>query len=753
MDVLASLGRQSIIGILSRGSLFRQRFTYLPGWNVILEEHMKKAVFSNVLRIGMQMILLLAISCFGLGAGGTNVVHAQTVANTDACGQLLAEAEARFQATLRPDGSIPVTAQAKSAATEYIRVSKLCYEQIEAQNAVGTLQGDTPTFIDDGGVLLSNGPSANYLPTYTKWGAGTIGTPGGTVTYSFMGNGLNLSAEPNSANYGTSVAITSLPGFQACFLTEIQNAFAAWQAVSNIQFVQVADNGVAFDAAGATGDIRIGTHAFDGPSGVLAHAYFPPPNGTSSAGDLHFDKAENWKCNTSGIDIGVVALHEIGHSLGLNHENTNTVAVMDPYYNPSLTGLQADDINGATAIYGAASLSSPPVNDNFVNAGTKAIPALPYTDTLDTTGATEEATDPQVNVNCDNKLLRRGENTVWYLYTAATSGFKSLDTLGSDYDTYIAVWTFNAGFNFVACDDDNDAGLQSQLFFNAQAGTTYYIEIAGYAGRQSDPAPTPNPGGNLIFHMLNTGPTALANSVLPTSRSIQVGTPATIFNTVINGGAEIAYGVILFMANEPPGTFSYQESSCSTNVLIGPVNPTLDILPGQARCYVLTFVPSAPFAAVDVHIRAQGNNTPPTSLWVGINTWTLRGTSVQGPDIIALTTTTDFHQVACTGIKPFAVAFSNVGTLATQAIVTADTGAASLSLGFLIQETDPATGVIIGDNVLENVAAGENRTVVVWVTFNRCIPFDPAANRIFIRVRDGSSNIIGSTSTAVSTNR
>jgi hypothetical protein len=248
-------------------------------------------------------------------------------------------------------------------------------------------------------------------------------------------------------------------------------------------------------------------------------------------------------------------------------------------------------------------------------------------------------------------------------------------------------------------------------------------------------------------------PTTLVNSVLPTSRSIQVGTTATVFNTVLNGGSETAYGVTLATSNLPPGAFAYQESSCATNVLIGGMNPSLDIPAGQARCYVLFFTPSAAFASTDVHIRAQAANAPPTSLLPGINAWTLRATSSAGPDIIALTTTTDFHQIACSGTKPFAVAMSNVGAATSQVTVTADTGLTSLPLSILIQESDPVTGTITGDNILENVGAGENRTVVVWVTFNGCTSFDPATRRIFIRFKDGSNNLIGSTSTAVSTNR
>src|SRR4030095_5022871 len=102
---------------------------------------------------------------------------------------------------------------------------------------------------------------------------------------------------------------------------------------------------------------------------------------------------------------------------------------------------------------------------------------------------------------------------------------------------------------------------------------------------------------------------------------------------------------------------------------------------------------------------------------------------------------------------PFAVAMSNVGAAASQVTVTADTGSANLPIVTLIQESNPATGAIIGDNILENVGAGQNRTVVVWVTFNGCVNFDPAAHRIFIRFKDASNNLMGSTSTAVSTNR
>ena len=188
-----------------------------------------------------------------------------------------------------------------------------------------------------------------------------------------MNGGLG-GLEVEGGTPGTGVAITSLSTFSSCFITEITGAFAAWSAIANIQFVQVADGGQPFNAAGGTGDIRVVAHAFDGASGVLAHAYFPPPNGTSAAGDIHFDLAENWSCTPgTGIDLGIVAAHEIGHSIGLNHETRfafqGRPALMNPFYNPSVVSAPlGDDVNGAENIYGSAVGNSPRAIVDFGSA-------------------------------------------------------------------------------------------------------------------------------------------------------------------------------------------------------------------------------------------------------------------------------------------------------------------------------------------------------------------------------------------------
>jgi hypothetical protein len=134
----------------------------------------------------------------------------------------------------------------------------------------------------------------------------------------------------------------------------ISQALGLWASVTPLTFTEV--------TLGSSPDIIIrfvaGDHgdgsSFDGASGILAHAFYPPPNGGDIAGDSHFDEAEVWTVNTppSGIDLVTVAAHEFGHALGLAHSTVST-ALMYPYYSGAHRFLDADDIAGIQALYGA----------------------------------------------------------------------------------------------------------------------------------------------------------------------------------------------------------------------------------------------------------------------------------------------------------------------------------------------------------------------------------------------------------------
>jgi hypothetical protein len=259
------------------------------------------------------------------------------------------------------------------AASDYIGLAEECYYSSYGADPGGQM-------IDEGGVWMTehgiqtNFDSGDYVLWGTKWGAGspfTDGTDlpgpqitGGTVTYSFMADAVDLSAEGGPLS---NVALTSLATYSPCFLDEIELALGAWSAVADILFFPVTDGGEPFnDPPGA--HIRIGAHTFDGASGTLAHAFFPPPNGNGAAGDTHFDSEEIWACTpgAGNIALGLVALHEFGHAIGLGHEMTD-IAVMNPFYNPALTfGPLADDIMGAGEIYDTAGAAT---TTHFGNVG------------------------------------------------------------------------------------------------------------------------------------------------------------------------------------------------------------------------------------------------------------------------------------------------------------------------------------------------------------------------------------------------
>ncbi|XP_049722791.1 stromelysin-3 isoform X3 [Elephas maximus indicus] len=89
---------------------------------------------------------------------------------------------------------------------------------------------------------------------------------------------------------------------------------------------------------------------FDGPGGILAHAFFPK---THREGDVHFDYDETWTVgDNQGTDLLQVAAHEFGHVLGLQH-TTAAKALMSPFYTfrypPSLS---PDDRRGIQHLYG-----------------------------------------------------------------------------------------------------------------------------------------------------------------------------------------------------------------------------------------------------------------------------------------------------------------------------------------------------------------------------------------------------------------
>jgi hypothetical protein len=97
---------------------------------------------------------------------------------------------------------------------------------------------------------------------------------------------------------------------------------------------------------------------------VLAHAAFPPgvnsqcggSIGEHHAGNVHFDEAETWEQNNEGaagnISLTLIAVHELGHALGLIHSNDSN-DVMRPTFSDTDTwnGLAQGDIDNIRSGY------------------------------------------------------------------------------------------------------------------------------------------------------------------------------------------------------------------------------------------------------------------------------------------------------------------------------------------------------------------------------------------------------------------
>jgi hypothetical protein len=132
----------------------------------------------------------------------------------------------------------------------------------------------------------------------------------------------------------------------------IRNAFNTWASVlCGVSFHERTIAPTDFVIGWFSGNHGDGS-PFDGVGNTLAHAFYPPPCGGNHAGEMHFDEAESWSLTGAGstFDTETVALHEIGHLLGLDHSSV-AGSVMFPSYGGVRRSLTQDDIEGIRRLY------------------------------------------------------------------------------------------------------------------------------------------------------------------------------------------------------------------------------------------------------------------------------------------------------------------------------------------------------------------------------------------------------------------
>jgi len=143
----------------------------------------------------------------------------------------------------------------------------------------------------------------------------------------------------------------------------LAEAFKYWEAIIPRKFVMLptesydkANIKIRF-ATGHHGDTTIDDESdFDGPGNELAHAWYPKHGG------VHFDDDETWYSSakyeagrSDFINLLLVAIHEIGHALGLPHAR-GTESIMYPHYIDLAPGtvfkFSANDVSRIQALYG-----------------------------------------------------------------------------------------------------------------------------------------------------------------------------------------------------------------------------------------------------------------------------------------------------------------------------------------------------------------------------------------------------------------
>lgn len=134
-------------------------------------------------------------------------------------------------------------------------------------------------------------------------------------------------------------------------------AFQMWSAVaSKLRFTRTlsvsnADFRISFGKrqhSGVPGERQCYSD-FDGKGKVLAHAFYPQDGRLHFDDDEYFTETGSWWNGSQSLLY--VAVHEIGHALGLRHSDVKGT-VMWPTASRGTPKLHQDDIDGIRSLYG-----------------------------------------------------------------------------------------------------------------------------------------------------------------------------------------------------------------------------------------------------------------------------------------------------------------------------------------------------------------------------------------------------------------
>lgn len=337
------------------------------------------------------------------------------------------------------------------------------------------------------------------------------------------------------------------------FNSSFQAAVSEWNAqMARVQFAAV----IAAEGAGGERngineiffDSTIFGDAFGSSTLAVTTSYLSPvlqPDGTfrRTQSDIVFNSAKTWDSyrgpTRTATDFRRVAIHELGHVLGLDHpdEAGQAVAAIMNSRVGSMDTLQQDDKDGAHFLYGRAGSLPRPANDDFASAAPIVLgPLGSATVNGSTTDATKEVGEP------NHAPGEAGGGSIWWRWTAAGDGTLQITTANSNFDTMLAVYRGSALalLTQLAANDDEITPEQdptptrprtSAVSVSVRAGRTYHLAVDGWSGE------TGSAQVNLTFTPPLPGP-ALTSQ--PASQAVTLGGSATLSVTAASP-ANVSY--------------------------------------------------------------------------------------------------------------------------------------------------------------------------------------------------------------------
>ena len=249
---------------------------------------------------------------------------------------------------------------------------------------------------------------------------------------------------------------------------------------------------------------------------------------------------------------------------------------------------------------------------------------------------------------------------------------------------------------------------------------------------------------------------AVVASLLPSSRSVQVGGTASFFATMANAGSEVLTGCRILAQSPVNADFSFQTTDPATNAVVGAPNATVDIPVGAAQSFVVALTPNAASQPLDVEFAFRCNNADRAATIRGLNTLQFSASTSATADILPVAATTSGDGVARlggpSGSAAFATAAVNIGAAATGVVLVPELAGGGVDLSLC--ETDAQGQCLAAPAPTLSVDFDATpRTFTVFVSGRgQELSLDPANRRVALRFEQNGV-VRGATSVAVTTDR